>query len=249
MFCCKYNFIHVATMLVLVLFANTVNGIELESRISNNVLTVRVSEINYPKNIIENELNSGLPNNFNVIFSVKNNKEIRFVKNINYQVTFDLWDEVYIIQTTLDNKTTLEEIVDEKSLVIDFINNITFENIGMLAELQQDQGYQLTAQVLVNPVNTERIEKIRRWIAKSQGFSELSEHNQHTRSPRAISKASVGSSASITDTGIGGSARPRFQKLFDQIMEQYMELNETPALWKSELAFGSIHIKNNINAK
>ncbi|WOH38272.1 hypothetical protein RI844_03275 [Thalassotalea fonticola] len=248
MLCCQNTFTRLVTLLGMIIFSNMAYGVEIEHRVMNNSLMVTISDINYPQNLIENELTSGLPNNFTVIFSVKNKKGVHYVKSITYQITFDLWDEIYLIKTISDNVNSDVRTLSKKADIIDFINKIRFESAEILTGLTKNQAYEITAQVLVNPVNTQRIEKIRRWIASSQGFSELSEDSQHNRSPRPISTPSASSSANVTDTGIGGSARPRFQKLFDQIMEQYMELKETPALWKSDVASGSILFKSDLHA-
>ena len=57
--------------------------------------------------------------------------------------------------------------------------------------------------------------------------------------PRAGPVSATGADASrIINQGTRGetlgSARPRFQKLFDKILEQYITRDEIPALWSSE---------------
>lgn len=226
----------------------SVNAITLENSVADEAVIMIISDIRYPKNIIEHELDSGLPNNFTVLFSLSENNKAMFASTANLQITYDLWDEVYHIQVLADNVLMQERTITQKAALSKFINHLKIESVAMYSYLKPKQSYQINAQVLMNPVTTQRIEKIRRWIAKSQGYNDLSEHNQHGHSQQPLGKTSAGDSPKVTNTGIGGSIRPRFQKLFDNIMEQYIELNETPALWKSEVANATIQLKATKNA-
>ena len=50
-------------------------------------------------------------------------------------------------------------------------------------------------------------------------------------------------------SAITGSARPRFQKLFDQLLEQHLATADTPALWRSDVASINISLVNSVNEK
>jgi hypothetical protein len=110
-------------------------------------------------------------------------------------------------------------------------------NIGPLlntAELTDNQRYQIKAQVIVNPVKSERIKKIQNWLATSKGFTPNSETTKHSTSLMRDTVNTIDGEKTPLASGVRSSG-PRFKKLFDQILEQYMDSDEIPALWRSQV--------------
>lgn len=251
----------------LVFFSSFVHGIDLLPRIKNDVMYLSVNNIQYPQNIIEQDINSGLPNNINLIISLTRNGQQRFLTSVNYQITYDLWDEIYNV--TINHADGVQKISFENStLLVDFINNLTFTSGNILKEIDSTEVHQLKAMVLVNPVKTERIKKIRAWIATSQGYTYEQNSDEQvlianarpapvTSSikvpviPREQVSGKLGTIAHQRRVDISDSAvaRPRFQKLFDQILDQYMDPDEIPALWRSEQVSLDITQQSLINEK
>jgi len=243
----------------LVFFSSFVHGIELLPRIKNHAMHISVNNINYPKNIIEQDINSGLPNNISLIISLTKNGQQRFLTSVNYQITYDLWDEIYNV--TISHADGVQKVSFESStLLVGFINNLTFTSANILKEIDSTEVHQLKAMVLVNPVKTERIKKIRAWIATSQGYTYEPERDEKNilvtsnKTPIMSSGQITGKEgkrvlkrkAGLADASIG---RPRFQKLFDQILDQYMDPDEIPALWRSEQISLDITQQSLINEK
>jgi len=243
----------------LALFSSNVIAIELTPRIENHAMHISVNNIQYPKNIIEQDINSGLPNNISLIISLTRNGQQCFLTSVNYQITYDLWDEIYNVN--ISHADGVQKISFENStLLVDFINNLTFTSANILKEIDSTEVHQLKAMVLVNPVKTERIKKIRAWIATSQGYTYEPERDENNilvtsnKTPLISSGQITGKEgkrvlkrkAGLADASIG---RPRFQKLFDQILDQYMDPDEIPALWRSEQVSLDITQQSLINEK
>ena len=243
----------------LIFFSSFVHGIDLLPRIKNDVMYLSVNNIQYPKNIIEQDINSGLPNNISLIISLTRNRQQRFLTSVNYQITYDLWDEIYNVN--ISHAGGVQKVSFETStLLVGFINNLTFTSGNILKEIDSTEVHQLKAMVLVNPVKTERIKKIRAWIATSQGYTYEPDSDENNilvtsnKTPGMSSGQVTGKEgkrvlkrkAGLADPSIG---RPRFQKLFDQILDQYMDPDEIPALWRSEQVSLDITQQSLINEK
>jgi len=243
----------------LALFSSFARGIELQPIIKNGLLHISVDNIKYPKNIIEQDINSGLPNNISLIISLTKNGKQHFFTSVNYQITYDLWDEIYNVDISHANR--IQKISFENSaLLVEFITHLIFISEDILKEINTTEEYQLKAMVLVNPVKTERIKKIRAWIATSQGYTYESDSDEKNivvtsnKSPLMSSgqvtanegKRVLKRKITLADASLG---RPRFQKLFDQILDQYMDPDEIPALWRSEQVNLDITKQSLINEK
>ena len=207
-------------------------GAELSTEIKQNNLNVRFTGIDYPAQFVDKELDSGLPNTITVYMTLMADDKLLHGLTINYQVVYDLWDEVYIVHKNVSDGGSNQQRFKTKAALLEFLSAI--EQLGFYTKtglaksrLSNEQNTQLSAQVIVNPIKAERIKKIQAWIASSKGFeAKLSED----KSVQVVSTSPTGSVGAEGSTASG----PRFQKLFDQILEQYMSGDDLPALWRSE---------------
>lgn len=243
----------------MLLLTITAQSAELNVRIKDTELSLSVSDINYPEHLLEKELKSGLPNDISLLVAINQDGKKVFVTRLNYQITYDLWDEIYQVRTTSSTIKSATQAAKPHHELVTLITQIRLSSKDAVRHLQTDAKYQVTAQVLVNPVKKERIDKIRNWIAESQGYVPVPEEQQGTRYAERSASAPQRSApqganaAAIINPGAGGDRvaanRPRFQKLFDQILEQYMDEDEVPALWHSELLTHTIQLKRKKSEK
>lgn len=235
----------------------SVRGLEITANIVEQHLKVVASSINYPERIKTKELKSGLPNNISLLVSINWQNNKIFVNRINYQITYDLWDEIYRVQVSDDKQIKSTKSFESNLELLDFISHFELVSKEVVSALVAGQEYQISGQVLVNPVQAERIDKIRTWIANSQGHSLDPQMQKNTlftvtSNPGSQRDGNAGPNASnIINQGAGlervGSARPRFQKLFDKILEQYMDDGEVPALWHSPVVKKNIRLPDQGN--
>ncbi|SFC01486.1 hypothetical protein [Pseudoalteromonas denitrificans] len=241
-------------LLVLIVFmSHTSFAITVKQSVKNEQLNIKMTDINYPKSILDKELNSGLPNNISLHLSASVQGEKVFIFTLNHQITYDLWDEIYIIKTSTSEKSSHLEVIKTASELREFISNIGMLSSNALKQLEPNVTYEINAQILVNPVNSKRIEKIQNWIATSQGYTYNSNESQHNRAPlsnesRALKVGKIDNISNNSSENLN-AARPRFQKLFDQILEQYMSSDEVPALWRSKIIKNDINIQNLLDEK
>lgn len=234
--------------------------IELKAEANNKHLIVTVTDVKYPDDITEKELSSGLPNDITLIVSISHQGNKVFALSANYQITYDLWDEVYRVKITDSLGKVFNKSIGKKQQVMAFIEQLTIENEMAIAGLQDNVVYNLSAQVLVNPVKRERINKIKAWIADSQGYSYSNDSESdasvvsgnpastvHNYTPGEVNASLIINKGTAVEHM--RSARPRFQKLFDQILEQYVTAGEVPALWRSQVKSTAFSLTSLLNEK
>jgi hypothetical protein len=199
--------------------------------INKGQLSVTVGEIQYPKTKLSKALNSGLPNNISLWLTLTHNSEQVQAIHLNHQITYDLWDEVYLVQSQSSTGVQSSHTVNSLEQLLQILSSMTLDNIMPGRTIKASSGYQLKAQVIVNPVQIDRIKKIQAWIASSNGHKKPSTVLAHK-------PVGLGANASAVDFGVSAtgvaSTGPRFQKLFDKILEQYTQSDEIPALWHSQ---------------
>ncbi|NQZ12603.1 MAG: hypothetical protein HRT35_36085 [Algicola sp.] len=215
-------------------------AIELSSKNLNGQLSVTLSEIDYPAQFIDKELDSGLPNTINLLISLNENKQPLHTLTVNIQVLYDLWDEVYIVKQLSSDGVFNKKIFKTKKALVTWLGKIE-QRIIAVDKLKPNAAHQINAQVIVNPVKTERIKKIQAWIASSNGFTHR-ENRQRSNSSYVGSRSNRASG--VSSSGVAASG-PRFQKLFDQILEQYMNTEQIPALWRSKQGVIDVDLKKN----
>ena len=238
----KYNHAYRAAIIAVLMIVSFVSGsicsaIELSTHITKQEVTIYVRDINYPEQMLQKQLNSGLPNNISMLLSLKQSDNIISMEKYNYKITYDLWDEVYLVVKSSSNNQPPSKVISNEIALMGMLNQLSVSSREFYLQLQPKKQYQVTLQVLVNPVTTQRINKIRTWIANSQGHTLDLEQSQQNKSPPETGHPMTSQIANRQNkVSSTRSGRPRFQKLFDQLLEQHLASVQMPALWRSDIA-------------
>lgn len=238
--------------LALLIIAMQTQGLEMQASIINNSLSLTIRDIDYPSRLLQQELTSGLPNKIDVLVEVKNgeNSLLGFVKN--YTIIYDLWDEQFNVTESSGHLDSFK--LSSTKTINDMLSTLVINDILSLDRLDSSRKYLISAQVAFNPVREERIQKIKEWTATSKGFtvdpdtvesqSKLLAANGNSASDRSnaiITGGAIGPGESPTsaigsNTGVvtEPSSGPRFQKLFDRILDQYLDSEDVVAQWRSK---------------
>ena len=253
LFRCKHNhayraFIITALMIVHLFSASVCFAIELSTHLNEQEMIISVRDINYPEQLLHKQLNSGLPNNISLLLSLKQNDNIISMLKYNYQITYDLWDEVYLVVESSIYNNSISKLINNETELMNQLNQLNFSSREFYVKLQPKEQYQVTLQVLVNPVTAQRINKIRTWIANSQGHTLDLEQNQQNKPPPVTVQPIVTKLTNPQNrVSSTRSGRPRFQKLFDQLLEQHLASAQMPALWRSDIISTSINLASSGN--
>ena len=219
---------------LLLLASGAASAIDIQPSVKGKHLHAGLSNISYPDRFITKEVNSGLPNQVTVWMTLSEGGKQLHLVNQQLQITYDLWDEVYRVQVNGSGQTSVQFVATDNRALQQRLRHLQLGQLTQLVNLNPALTYRLSAQVIVNPVQTERIRKIQAWLASSKGFtpSEASGDRQNTSLMRASVRA--GGQDVTPETGGVRSSGPRFKKLFDQILEQHMD-DDIPALWRSDV--------------
>jgi hypothetical protein len=238
------------TALFFYCFSFSLKAIELSSSQKGHELSLRVTDINYPTELLNKEVNSGLQSRFFSIITFEKAGDIFTQCSYSLSVTYDLWDEHYRIEQIENTGLASSFIMTDVNEVYNKLENLEIK--CQLKGIQPDSNLIIKAQVFVNPVEHKRIEKIKSWINSSQG------HNSDSGS--TSSNTNVGNNHnSLINVGgntvksimkdTGATARPRFEKLFDKILSQYSGPSEVISLWKSTVASKTLNLRQANNEK
>jgi hypothetical protein len=224
---------------------------EINLTLSNGRLSATIKGVKFPVGEVLQEMKSGLPNRVNLIVSLDDKNSNLHRRSISYFVTYDLWDENYQIISSTHQSHNQNKIKGDSQL-IEFLSNYELPNLLLVSDQKLTGTMTLTYRLIFNPVDNERVAKIKNWIQTSQGF-EVQVNNDVYVGGANIPRLGVGSGTAINE---GNSARtnnslissgPRFQKLFDKILEQNMSEDTIAAQWKSQLfveTFSLATVKN-----
>jgi len=81
-------------------------------------------------------------------------------------VTYDLWDEQFRIVTTIHGTTRGVETVADVAQVIAGLGDMRFATSFAVRDLPHGR-YRLQTSTLLNPIEKERLEQLRRWVAEN----------------------------------------------------------------------------------
>ena len=244
--------------------SSTLFSAEMSIDFNNKNLSANIRNINLPVNLLLLELKSGLPNYVNLIVIVGNERESIYQYSLSLIVTYDLWDEHYMVNRFDPTGHKKVNIKGDQELLV-YLANHQLRNFVDLSKITNTKVLTLSYRILFNPVKAERIKKIKNWIRTSNGFDELDEEDNDSgelNSSVLASRRSTNTNSNrppITDANgnrldfSGGtpsvSSGPRFQKLFDKILEQNMSGDSVAADWKSEVVSKTFSLTELINEK
>lgn len=226
------------------------DAIELSVLKETHQLSLKITDINYPNELLNKELNSGLKSHFHSIISFEKEDEVLTRCAYSLNVTYDLWDEYYRIEKVDNHGSAAILRITNIQEVYRILKNLEIK--CPLSAIQTTNNLRIKAQVFVNPVEQKRIEKIKSWINTSQEHKDGSEGamshvNEGSHYNRIISID--GKAVKSIMHGKNTTTRPRFEKLFDKILSQYTGPSDIISLWKSKVITKKIKLQQVNNEK
>jgi len=180
---------------------------ELEPFIADGRIGARVRDLAYPANLAK-DLTSGLTNRILARVELRSGKRATSRSAVQITVKYDLWEENFRVMVAVEGRAVANTVYPSLAEVRAFLQDIRVP--GLFVPGASTESLTMKADVLLNPVDRERMERIREWVKENS-----------TPAPadptRADSAAPVGAATS--------------NALFERIFEQYADGSALAAVW------------------
>jgi hypothetical protein len=199
-----------ARMGLLLLFASaTCAAAELSPFLSDRQVGVRVTHVNYPENL-RKDLTSGLTNTLLIRMSLLADAQVVRQRTATLTVKYDLWEETFAATLSIEGANVDSTIYGTLADVTAALAQLELPGVFRSAELPAARKLVIRAEMLLNPLDRERMEKIRKWVAENSTYAPPGRTGVGTLSP-----VGTGSSNSV----------------FNKIFEQYAAGANVAAAW------------------
>jgi hypothetical protein len=176
----------------------------------------RLRALGYPESL-RKDLRSGLTNRLLVKISLQEGGRALETANAQIALQYDLWDERFHVELSVNGVALDGPQLRDVEAALAWLSDLRLP--GLFKEPATASTLTLKAQVLLNPIERERMERIREWVQENSSYVPL-EGAARGPSPEQGSNA-----------------------LFNRIFEQYVAGEQVAAQWKQEVTsspFGSV---------
>jgi hypothetical protein len=218
----------VLAALSILLFASPALGAELTVAREGGSITAVLRGLAFPPTLPK-DLESGLTTHLLVRLTLLENGRTEEQRDIDVAVRYDLWDENFPLRETADGSVLRSQVFTTLDQVTRFLENIRLPQALPAARLLPGSTYTLSAQVLLNPIERQRMERLKQWVA---------ENSASERAATPVSSAPLGN---------GPSAPPAVappESLFDRIFQQYASGLESSSVWRQTLVSAPFRLED-----
>lgn len=197
----------------LLLFASAeVTAAEVSVRLVDARLAVSVDSLAYPPTL-GTELTSGLTNRLYSRVTLAQGEKVLGQKVVQTAIRFDLWDQRFSLITSIDDAVVETHDFPDLADVISRLAALQLPPLFDTAALARDQPMTLRVEVLLNPIDREKMRMVRRWVAQN-------------------SAPSVGGNPGVSISN----------GLFNRIFEQYADGSDVAAAWRVTVVSAAFRI-------
>ena len=149
-------------MLILMLAPVGAIAAELTPFVQEHRVGVAIKKMRAPPTL-RKDLMSGLTNRVLIKIDLLHNGQPLNRKVVEVSIRYDLWEEAFSVDTRVDNAVVSSRNYRQLDEVLSVLSNL---KLPALFSPAPDEGDQLvlTAEVLFNPVDMERMDEIRKWV-------------------------------------------------------------------------------------
>lgn len=203
-------------------------GAELTVAQQGGSITPVLRGLEFPPTL-PNDLKSGLTTHLLVRLTLLENGRAEEQRDIDVAVRYDLWDENFPLTETADGSVLRSQVFTTLDQVTRFLENIRLPQAVPAARLLPGRTYTLSAQVLLNPIERQRMERLKQWVA---------ENSASERAATPVSSAPLGNGPSAP----AAVAPP--ESLFDRIFQQYASGLESSSVWRQTLVSAPFRLED-----
>jgi hypothetical protein len=175
---------------------------------------VRIRDVPFPATLGK-ELTSGLTNRILVRVMVLAQTRQAGQRAVEMAVKYDLWDETFRLTVVVDQRIVRDEVLPNLQQVLAFLRDARLPDLFAPGELPGATTLKVDADLLLNPIERERMDRIRKWVAENSTHAPVDPTRPDASEP-------VGAAMS--------------NSLFNRIFEQYASGAPVAAAWHETVA-------------
>lgn len=191
--------------IALALYAAGAYAAQLTPAFDNGQLGLTLESAAYPQTL-RKDLTSGLTNRILVRVTLARDNEVVRRRAVEIAVRYDLWDELFVTTVLLDGVETETRTLQTLEQMLGFLRRLQLPRLFASSALERQRPFTLTAEILLNPVDRERMEMIRKWVA------------QNNIGPGDLDGRNGGGDVAVA--------------IFNRIFEQYAKGADVAAVWR-----------------
>lgn len=194
----------IAASVAALLMLNSAVAAEITAFRREQRIGAHVRNLDLPASL-RKDLVSGLTNRLLIRVTLRHGSQPVQDTTVEVAVRYDLWEEIFHLTIATPQGTTASS---ERSLaaILARLANLQLPGLFDPSSVAPNATHVLQADVLLNPIDRERMKKIRQWIAEN-------------------------TTAAPGDPGAATHRRTAASELFAKIFEQYASGSEAAAIW------------------
>jgi hypothetical protein len=185
---------------------------ELTPERQNGQLGARIQGSSLPDSF-RRDLTSGLTNRLLIRLTLHHAARELHIRSVEVAVRYDLWDEKFIMTTRLDGATVDTIALLDVQQVMQRLQDIRLSGLFATSNVPANSDLVMRAVVLLNPIDRERMDAIRRWVEQNNSRSSLD----------------PAGALGVGDISISNA-------IFNRIFEQYASGSDAASAWQQTLA-------------
>lgn len=154
-----------ATLILLLCAAGTYAG-QVTPLSEEGHVGLVLESTTYP-DTLGKDLTSGLTNRILIRVTLARDSTIVRQRAVEITIRYDLWDEHFEVLVNIDGEDNDARIMRSITEVRSFLRRLRLPRLFRIDSLASAQPFTLTADVLLNPVDRERMEMIRKWVTEN----------------------------------------------------------------------------------
>ena len=196
--------------LLSLLGANDVRATQLTPLLQRGELGVDLKGASLPPTL-RKDLVSGLTNRIVIRVTLVRSGQPVTQRLVGFAIKYDLWEETFSVKVEVDDMPVSASTGQSLDEVITMLSDLNLPHLFPVDASAPDKSIVLTAEILFDPIEKERMEEIRKWVAENNrsGPPEASSLSAGLPAPRSTSA-----------------------RLFNRIFEQYAAGAPVAASWK-----------------
>jgi hypothetical protein len=175
--------------------------------IENSMLGARVRDLDFPRTFPK-DLTSGLTSHVLVRLTLRSSGHPDLQRVVELAVKYDLWEETFRFTLSVDGRVLMSDTQASRDAVLARLHDARLPALFPETSLTPGATYSLHADVLLNPIDAERMEKIRKWVAENSAYTP--------------------GQSDVPGTGTTTASN----EIFNRIFEQFAAGSRTAAIWR-----------------